>query len=119
MKSFKAKIKLILVLSLVGLSCFGCMAQKGKAPILSFNQVRTNVIVIITDDQGYGDMSCHGNPYLDTPGIDALHAESVRLTDFHVDPTCSPTRAALQTGRYSSRVGVWLTYGGSQPPAKK
>ena len=71
-----------------------------------------NVILIMTDDQGYGDMSCHGNPYLQTPNLDRLHAESVRLTDFHVDPTCSPTRAALMTGRYSSRVGVWLTYGG-------
>jgi arylsulfatase A-like enzyme len=71
-----------------------------------------NVILIMTDDQGFGDMSCHGNPYLQTPSIDKLHEESVRLTDFHVDPTCSPTRAALLTGRYSSRVGVWLTYGG-------
>jgi len=66
----------------------------------------------MTDDQGYGDMSCHGNPYLKTPNIDQLYRESVRLTDFHVDPTCSPTRAALMTGRYSSRAGVWLTYGG-------
>lgn len=90
----------------------GCPAQRGKAPIFSFNQIRTNVIIILTDDQGYGDMSCHGNPYLSTPNLDALHAESVRLTHYHVDPTCSPTRAALMTGRYSSRVGVWLTYGG-------
>ncbi len=73
---------------------------------------RPNVIVIITDDQGYGDLSCHGNPFLKTPHLDALHAESARLTNFHVDPTCSPTRAALMTGRYSTRVGVWLTYGG-------
>ena len=72
---------------------------------------RPNVIVILTDDQGYGDMSCHGNPYLKTPELDRLHAEGVRLTDFHVDPTCAPTRAALMTGRYSARVGVWLTYG--------
>jgi len=71
-----------------------------------------NVILIMTDDQGYGDMSCHGNPYLKTPNIDGLYRESARLTDFHVDPTCSPSRAALMTGRYSSRVGVWLTYGG-------
>lgn len=70
------------------------------------------MIVIITDDQGYGDIAAHGNPDIKTPGLDALHAESVRLTNFHVDPTCSPTRAALQTGRYSTRVGVWLTYGG-------
>ena len=73
---------------------------------------RPNVVLIMTDDQGYADMSCHGNPYLKTPNIDRLYRESVRLTDFHVDPTCSPTRAALMTGRYSSRVGVWLTYGG-------
>jgi len=71
-----------------------------------------NVVLIMTDDQGYADMSCHGNPYLKTPNIDELYRESVRLADFHVDPTCSPTRAALMTGRYSSRVGVWLTYGG-------
>lgn len=70
-----------------------------------------NVIVVITDDQGYADMSCHGNPYLNTPEMDRLHDEGVRLTDFHVDPTCSPSRAALMTGQYSARVGVWLTYG--------
>lgn len=76
------------------------------------NQSRPNVIVIMTDDQGYGDMSCHGNPWLKTPHIDELYHESTRLTDFHVDPTCSPTRAALMTGRYSTRTGVWLTYMG-------
>ena len=70
---------------------------------------KPNVILIITDDQGYGDMSCHGNPVLRTPNLDKLYAESVRLTNFHVDPTCSPTRASLLTGRYSSRVGVWHT----------
>jgi arylsulfatase A-like enzyme len=71
---------------------------------------RPNVVMIVTDDQGYGDMSCHGNPWLKTPELDLLHDTSVRLTDYHVDPTCSPTRAALLCGRYSSRVGVWLTY---------
>ncbi len=71
-----------------------------------------NVIIVMTDDQGYADMSCHGNPYVRTPAMDRLHSESVRFTDFHVDPTCSPSRAALMTGRYASRAGVWLTYGG-------
>ena len=66
----------------------------------------------MTDDQGYGDLACHGNPDIRTPNLDRLHAESVRLTDFHVDPTCSPTRAALMTGRYAQRTGVWLTYMG-------
>ncbi|GAB6164642.1 arylsulfatase [Thermostilla marina] len=70
---------------------------------------RPNVILVNTDDQGYGDLSCHGNPYLKTPALDRLYEESIRLTDFHVDPTCSPTRSALMTGRYSSRVGVWHT----------
>lgn len=71
-----------------------------------------NVILIITDDQGYGELSAHGHPYLKTPSMDKLHAESVRLTDYHVDPTCSPTRAALLTGRYSTRTGVWHTING-------
>lgn len=68
-----------------------------------------NVVLIMTDDQGYGDMSCHGNEHLQTPSIDRLYRESIRLTDFHVDPTCSPTRSALMTGRYSCRTGVWHT----------
>ncbi len=68
-----------------------------------------NVILVMTDDQGYGDLSCHGNPYLKTPVLDRLYGQSVRLTNYHVDPTCSPTRSALMTGRYSSRTGVWHT----------
>lgn len=73
---------------------------------------RPNVIVVITDDQGYGDIGAHGNTMIRTPQLDRLRAESVRLTDFHVDPTCSPTRAALMTGRYSTRTGVWHTIQG-------
>lgn len=68
---------------------------------------RPNVILIMTDDQGYGDLACHGNPVIKTPHLDRLHADSVRLTNFHVDPVCAPTRAALMTGRYSHRAGVW------------
>lgn len=64
---------------------------------------RPNVIVILTDDQGYGDMSAHGNPILKTPSMDQLHDESVRLTDFHVAPVCTPTRGELMTGLYSLR----------------
>src|SRR5437588_213343 len=68
-----------------------------------------NIVFILTDDQGYGDLGCHGNPILKTPNLDKLHGQSLRLTNFHVDPTCSPTRSALMTGRYSSRTGVWHT----------
>ncbi len=70
---------------------------------------RPNVVLVITDDQGYGDVGAHGNTKIRTPNLDALHAESVRLTDYHVDPTCSPTRSALMSGRYSTRTGVWHT----------
>jgi len=70
---------------------------------------RPNVILIMTDDQGYGDIARHGNTMIRTPRLDRLHDESVRFTNFHVDPTCSPTRAALMTGRYSTRTGVWHT----------
>jgi arylsulfatase A-like enzyme len=73
---------------------------------------RPNVVLVITDDQGYGDVGAHGNEMIQTPHLDRLHSESVRLTDFHVDPTCSPTRAALMTGRYSTRTGVWHTIQG-------
>ncbi|MBW6475271.1 MAG: arylsulfatase [Anaerolineaceae bacterium] len=68
-----------------------------------------NVIMIMTDDHGYADIASHGHPYLKTPNMDQLREMSVRLTNFHVDPTCAPTRAALMTGRYSVRVGVWHT----------
>ncbi|MCM2373447.1 arylsulfatase [Aporhodopirellula aestuarii] len=68
---------------------------------------RPNVILIMTDDQGYGDLSCHGNPILSTPNLDRLHSESVRLTDFHVSPLCAPTRAGVMTGRYPARTGAY------------
>lgn len=70
---------------------------------------KPNVVIVITDDQGYGDLSCHGNPVLKTPEIDKLHAESVRLKDYHVSPTCSPTRSAFLTGHWTNRTGVWHT----------
>jgi arylsulfatase B len=73
---------------------------------------RPNVVLIITDDQGYGDLSCHGNPVLKTPNLDRLYSQSVRLVDYHVAPTCSPTRAALVTGHWTNRTGVWHTSNG-------
>jgi arylsulfatase len=58
-----------------------------------------NVIIVLTDDQGYGDLSCHGNPVIKTPEMDRLHDESIRFTDFHASPMCTPTRSQLMTGR--------------------
>jgi arylsulfatase A-like enzyme len=73
---------------------------------------KPNVIVIITDDQGYGDLGCHGNPQIRTPHLDAFAKESVRLAQFHVCPVCSPTRSSLLTGRYNYRTGVVDTFAG-------
>jgi len=70
---------------------------------------RPNVLLILVDDLGYGDLACLGNPMTKTPNLDELHGGSARLTNFHVDPTCSPSRSSLLTGRYSSRTGVWHT----------
>ncbi len=72
-------------------------------------KVNPNVILIMTDDQGYGDLSCHGNPVLRTPNLDILYSQSTRFTDFHVCPFCSPTRASLMIGRFAERANVWTT----------
>lgn len=71
---------------------------------------RPNVIILLTDDQGYGDLGCHGNPDIRTPNLDRMYAASTRLERFHSMPVCSPTRACLMTGRYHYRTGVVDTY---------
>ena len=91
----------------LGMSFALLLAPGGSA--FAADAAKPNVIVIITDDQGYGDLSCLGNPILKTPNIDRLHGESVRLTRYHVSPTCAPTRAALLTGRHEFRSGVTHT----------
>ena len=71
-----------------------------------------NVILIITDDQGYGDLNFNGNPNIITPALDNFAAESIRFNNFYVSPVCAPTRSSLMTGRYSLRTGVRDTYNG-------
>lgn len=73
---------------------------------------RPNVIVILTDDQGYGDLSCHGNPILKTPNLDKLHDESIRFTDFHVAPMCTPSRGEIITGIDCLPNAAWIVSGG-------
>jgi arylsulfatase A-like enzyme len=68
-----------------------------------------NIILVLSDDQGYGDFSCHGNPILKTPNLDRLHDEGVRFTDFHLSPTCAPTRSALLSGKHEFKNGVTHT----------
>ncbi|MCC6697859.1 MAG: arylsulfatase [Candidatus Hydrogenedentes bacterium] len=76
------------------------------------NARRPNVVLIMTDDMGYGDMGCHGNPHIRTPNLDKLHGESVRFSRFYVCPVCTPTRACLMTGRYNYRTGAIDTFRG-------
>ncbi len=89
-----------------------CLVLIPAAGLCATEPRRPNVVLVLTDDQGFGDLSCHGNPILKTPHMDALHDEAVRFANFHVDAYCSPTRAALMTGRYTHRVGVWRTIAG-------
>ncbi|MFR9602543.1 MAG: arylsulfatase [Rikenellaceae bacterium] len=73
---------------------------------------KPNVILILADDIGYGDIAALGNNIIQTPNLDALHAQSSRFTEFHVSPTSSPSRAALMTGRHNDNTGVWHTVNG-------
>lgn len=79
------------------------------APADAAEATRPNIILILTDDQGYGELGCHGNTILRTPNLDRLHGMSVRFSDFQVSPTCAPTRTALMTGRHEFRSGVTHT----------
>ncbi len=83
-----------LAVALLSLTAICAAAEKP----FDFAQGRPNIIILLSDDQGYGDLSCHGNPVLETPNLDKLHGEAVRFTDFHVTPKCTPTRGQLMTG---------------------
>jgi len=73
-------------------------------------ETRPNIVLIMTDDMGYGDLGFHGNPRIDTPNLDAMAQRSARLTTFYVSPVCAPTRASLMTGRYNYRTRCIDTY---------
>ena len=83
-------------LCLFGLSA--SQAQSAERP--------PNVVLVLTDDQGFGDVRSHGNKLIDTPVHDRIAAEGVRFDRFFVSPVCAPTRASLLTGRYHIRTGV-------------
>ena len=73
-----------------------------------------NVVVILTDDQGWGDLSLHGNPDISTPNIDSIARDGAEVSNFYVCAVCSPTRAEFLTGRYHSRSGVYSTSAGGE-----
>lgn len=89
----------------------GAVALMPRAAMAMKPKRQPNVILVMTDDQGYGDLAAHGNPVIVTPNLDRLHDKSMRLTNFHVNPNCAPTRAALLTGKYAHKTGVTSTLG--------
>ncbi|MDH4203668.1 MAG: arylsulfatase [Phycisphaerae bacterium] len=102
------KIKVILA-GIVTLFAFST-----ESIVAGENQVteKPNVILVITDDQGMGDLACHGNPIIKTPGLDDFYSNAIRFTNFHVSTTCAPTRGALMTGRHTNRLNVFHTISG-------
>lgn len=99
---------------IAGLVLLG-MAATGAAQNPKGSPQRPNVVLIITDDIGYGDIGSYGAPDIKTPHIDRLAKEGVKLTDFYAAPQCTPTRAALITGRYQQRVQLERALGNAGP----
>ncbi len=89
-----------LFIAIAACGLVGAPAKASAAP-------RPNFVIVMVDDMGYAGLSCFGNPHFETPELDRLAAEGMRLTDFHSSGTvCSPTRAGLLTGRYQQRTGI-------------
>ena len=96
------------------ISCFLCFLFFSKTAHTQENsnelkKSRPNIIFVMTDDQGMGDFSCMGNQVVKTPNIDAFYSKSTRFTEYHVSPTCAPTRAALMSGSHEFSTGVTHT----------
>lgn len=97
----------VLLISCISLGCKA--APEADTQPTGLSNQRPNIILIMTDDQGYGDVGAHGHPYLRTPNLDKLHAQSTRFIDFHASPTCSPTRSALMSGNAPFKNGITHT----------
>lgn len=95
-------VSLLLVVALAG--CSGSTPEPAAAP------ARPNIVLVMTDDQGWAQLGSHGDPVLKTPHLDKLAGESVEFTRFYAAPVCAPTRAGLMTGRYHYRTGVVDTF---------
>ncbi len=99
--------------SAAAFTALGChrvsQTASASARSLSLKGSRPNIILVMTDDQGMGDLSCLGNPVLKTPNLDRFYAKSTRFREFHVSPTCAPTRSAIMSGRHEFRNGVTHT----------
>lgn len=108
-RNFSTSYFLLLMISISFTSCKEDAKEVKKEEV----DTRPNIVFVITDDQGYGDLGHTGNPIIKTPAIDKFSTESVNLTNYHVGTTCAPTRAGLLTGRNCNRNGVWHTIMGA------
>ncbi|MBT4844036.1 MAG: sulfatase-like hydrolase/transferase, partial [Planctomycetaceae bacterium] len=102
------------LLFVVGLIGFGHRTQGAESVAAATVLDRPNILIVLTDDQGWGDLSLNGNKNLETPHIDALAATGAQFDRFFVCPVCSPTRAEFLTGRYHPRGGVFSTSAGGE-----
>jgi arylsulfatase len=95
--------------TLTALIAVALLALAAMSPAAEVKSAKPNIILVMPDDLGCGDYSCLGSPVMKTPAVDAFWKQSVRFTDFHVSPTCSPTRSALMSGRHEFKNGVTHT----------
>jgi len=110
MKTFNRLFICLAVLSAV-ISCKSKITEEKETAEVKVAE-KPNILLIMSDDQGYGDIGLHGNPNINTPNTDQLGRESVQFSNFHVGTTCTPTRAGLMSGQNCNRVGAWHTVNG-------
>src|SRR5213079_3302161 len=102
-KMFSVPKNVLLSLCSAILACTGSL---DPSELRAAEPAKPNVLIFLADDQGWGDLSCHGNTNLSTPNIDSLARDGALFDRFYVCPVCSPTRAEFLTGRYHARGGV-------------
>lgn len=99
----------LLLACLVGNVVLGANDTATAADRATMAGSKPNIVLIMPDDMGWGDIAAHGNPLIKTPNLDQLYAQSTRFTDFHVSPTCAPTRSSLLSGRHEFKNGITHT----------